>query len=130
MAYRVEIARNAEAELEELYLWVVARAPQQGAKWFNGLERAVLSLDQHPKRCPVAPESIDPDHPVRVLSYGRKPHIYRIFFTVDDTAQLVRVVHVRRAARRPPMPDELRVGRLGDEAASRADRPFPWRAFS
>ena len=70
MTYRVEIARNAEAEFEELYLWVVARAPQQGAKWFNGLERAVLSLDQHPKRCPVAPESIDSDQPVRVLSYG------------------------------------------------------------
>jgi len=45
MPYRVEIARNAEADLEELYLWAVARAPQQGAKWFNGLERAVLSLD-------------------------------------------------------------------------------------
>jgi plasmid stabilization system protein ParE len=60
MAYRVEIARHAEADLEALYLWVVERAPQQGARWFNGLERAVLSLDQHPKRCPVAPESFDP----------------------------------------------------------------------
>ena len=45
MAYRVEIARNAEAELEELYLWVVQRAPQQGAAWFNGLEHVILSLD-------------------------------------------------------------------------------------
>jgi len=108
MAYRVEIARNAEAELEELYLWVVARAPQQGAKWFNGLERAVLFLDQHPKRCPIAPESIDPDQSVRVLSYGRKPHVYRIFFTVDDDARLVHVVDVRRTARRPPLPDELK----------------------
>jgi hypothetical protein len=35
MAHRVEIAKNAEAELEGRYLWVVARAPQQGAKWFN-----------------------------------------------------------------------------------------------
>ncbi len=41
MAYRVEIARKTE--LEELYLWVTARAPQQGARWFNGLEQAVLS---------------------------------------------------------------------------------------
>jgi plasmid stabilization system protein ParE len=41
MAYRVEIARRAEADLEELYLWVVDRAAQQGARWFNGLERAV-----------------------------------------------------------------------------------------
>jgi len=85
MAYRVEIARHAEAELEELYLWVVARAPRQGAKWFNGLERAVLSLDAHPKRCPVAAESSDRHRPVRVLSYGRKPHVYRDFFTVDDS---------------------------------------------
>jgi toxin ParE1/3/4 len=108
MAYRVEIAKNAEAELEELYLWVVARAPQQGSKWFNGLERAVLSLDHHPKRCPVAPESIDPDDSVRVLSYGRKPHVYRIFFTVDDDANVVRVVHVRRGARRSPIPEELK----------------------
>jgi plasmid stabilization system protein ParE len=108
MAYRVEIARRAEADLEELYQWVVERAPQQGARWFNGLERAVLSLDEHPKRCPVAPESIDPDQPVRVLSYGRKPHVYRIFFTVDDLAGRVRVVHVRRSARRPAAPDELK----------------------
>jgi toxin ParE1/3/4 len=107
MAYRVEIARNAEAELEELYLWVVGRAPQQGAKWFNGLEHAVLSLHEHPKRCPVAPESIDPDHPIRVLSYGRKPHVYRVFFTVDDEANVVRVVHVRRGARRRPIAEEL-----------------------
>ena len=109
MVYRVEIAKNAEAELEELYLWVMSRAPQQGATWFNGLERAVLSLDQHPKRCPVAPESIDPDQPVRVLSYGRKPHVYRVFFIIDDPTQVVRVVHVRRGARRPPLAGELKV---------------------
>jgi len=108
MAYRVEIARRAEADLEELYLWVVERAPQQGTRWFNGLERAVLSLDEHPKRCPVAPESFDPDRPVRVLAYGRKPHTYRIFFTVDEDAEIVRVVHVRRAARQRAMTEELR----------------------
>ena len=95
------------ADLEELYLWVVARAPQQGAAWFNGLERAVLSLDQHPERCPVAPESIDPDRPVRVLSYGRKPHVYRVFFTIDRNASVVRLVHVRRSARRRPTAEEL-----------------------
>ena len=108
MAYRVELARNAEVELEELYLWVVARAPHHGAKWFNGLERALLSLDHLPKRCPVAPESINPDQPVRVLSYGRKPHVYRVFFTVNDTAGAVRVVHIRHRARTAPVPDELK----------------------
>lgn len=107
MAYRVEIARRAEADLEELYRWVVERAPQRGARWFNGLERAVLSLDQHPKRCPVAPESFDAEDPVRVLTYGRKPHGYRVFFTVDDDAEIVCVLHVRRGARQPPMAEEF-----------------------
>jgi plasmid stabilization system protein ParE len=108
MAYRVEIAKNAEAELEELYRWVVARAPQQGAKWFNGLERVILSLDQHPERCPLAPEGFDRDHPVRVLSYGRRPRVYRIFFTVDHPTKVVRVVHIRRGARERPTVDELK----------------------
>lgn len=110
MAYRVEIARSAEADLEELYLWVVARAPHQGAKWFNGLERAVLSLDELPKRCPVAAESFDPGLPVRVLNYGRKPHVYRIFFTLDDDGHVVHVVHIRGGARRPATPEELKGG--------------------
>jgi toxin ParE1/3/4 len=107
MAYRVEIARRAECDLEELYLWVVERAPQQGAQWFNGLERAVLSLHQYPKRCPIAPDSLDPENPVRVLSYGRKPHVYRVFFIVEDEASVVRVVHVRRGAKRHPSVEAL-----------------------
>ena len=107
MAYRVELAKNAEAELEELYLWVVERAPSQGAAWFNGLERAILSLEQLPKRCRVAPESFDPDQPVRVLNYGRKPYGYRVFFIIDETAKVVRVLHIRRGARQRPTPGDL-----------------------
>lgn len=87
----------------------MGRATRSAARCsrFNGLEQVILSLDQHPKRYPEAPESIDPDHPVRVLSYGRKPHGYRVFFTVDDDTSVVRVVHVRRGARRRPTPGEL-----------------------
>ncbi len=108
MAYRVEIAKGAEAQLEELYVWVVQRAPTQGAAWFNRLERAMLSLDLNPKRCPIAPESFDPDQPVRVLNVGRSPHVYRVFFTVDDSADVVRVVHIRRGARKGPGPSEIK----------------------
>ncbi len=32
MAYRVEIARSAAADLEELYLWGVVRAPHHGSE--------------------------------------------------------------------------------------------------
>jgi hypothetical protein len=83
----------------------VERASQHGAKRFNSFERAVLSLDQHPKRCPVAPENLDTDGPVRVLTYGRKPHTYRVFVAVDD--DVVRVLHVRRGARQRPTVEEV-----------------------
>lgn len=108
MAYRVDIARTAEAELEALYLWVVSRAPSQGVAWFNGLERAVLALDESPERCPVAAESIGGDRPVRVLRHGRRPHVYLVFFTVDHDRQRVRVLHVRRGARQGPTAADLK----------------------
>lgn len=73
MAYRVEIAKSAELQLEELYLWVVARAPTQGAAWFNRLEKTILSLDVNPERCQTAAESFDPDQPVRALNFGAQP---------------------------------------------------------
>jgi plasmid stabilization system protein ParE len=108
MVYRVEIAKSAEIELQELYLWVVERAPGQGAAWFNGLEDAILSLEQHPQQCRIAPESFDPDQPVRVLNHGRSPHVYRVFFTVNDNTKVVRVIHVRRGARQRPTQGELK----------------------
>jgi hypothetical protein len=60
------------------------------------------------ERCPLAPESFNPDRPVRVLTYGRKSHAFRIFFTIDDDGEIVRVLHVRRGVRQPPMAEELR----------------------
>jgi toxin ParE1/3/4 len=108
MAYRVEFAKNAEVQLEELYLWVVERAPSRGAAWFNGLERAILSLEQLPERCRIAPESLDPDLPVRVFNYGRSPHVYRVFFTIHEAIKVVRVVHIRRGARQRPEPGEIK----------------------
>jgi hypothetical protein len=84
-------------------------APQPGRAWFNGLERAILSLEQLPKRFRITPESFDPDQPVRVLNYGRRPYVYRVFFTIDKAATVVQV-HIRRGARQRPAPGDLTGG--------------------
>ena len=99
MAFRVELTKSAEADLEALYLWVKGRAPHQGAAWFNRLEQAILSLGQHPARCPIASESADPKRPVRVLHYGRARQVYRVLFWIDGADRAVYVLHVRRGAR-------------------------------
>ena len=74
--------------------------------WFNGLERAIPTLERHPTRCPIAPENIGSTHPVRGLLYGRKPHVYRVFFTVDRAARVVRIVHLRHGAKQRPTAEE------------------------
>ena len=71
MAYRVELAKNAEAELEELYLWVVERAPNQGAAWFNGLEHAILALERFPKRARIA---LFPSRPTARCPEPQRPY--------------------------------------------------------
>jgi plasmid stabilization system protein ParE len=99
MVFRVELTKTAEADLAELCAWVVARAPGQGAVWFNGLEKTVASLDRLPERCPVAPESVDPKRPVRVLHHGTGRNVYRVLFWIDGSARAVRVLHIRRGSR-------------------------------
>ncbi len=108
MAYRVELTRNAETELEDLYLWVFERAARQGTAWFNGLEQAILSLERLPTRCHVASDPLDRDQPVRVLNYGRRAHVFRVFFTIAETSKVVRILHIRRGARQEPTHGDLK----------------------
>ena len=68
----------------------------------------MLGLDEHPERCPIVPERAEPDRPIRVLRDGRQPHIYLVYFIVDASRQVVRVLHVRRGARQPPTPGDLK----------------------
>jgi plasmid stabilization system protein ParE len=107
MAYRVDLSRNAAADLDALYLWLTERAPSRGIAWFNDLERAILALAQMPRRYRIAAESLDKDQPVRVLHYGRSPHVYRVFFTIDGRVKVVTVLHIRHGARKRPTPSDL-----------------------
>lgn len=107
MAFRVNITSSAEEDLERLYQWVVLQAPRRGPEWFNGLERLIYTLEQNPRRCPLAPENYQPDDGIRQLLYGKKPNIYRILFHVIEKEKEVYVLHIRHGARRPIPPKEL-----------------------
>jgi len=55
----------------------VERVPLRGARRFNGLERAVLSLDQHPKRFPVGARERRRRSLPETESRGRGPRLAR-----------------------------------------------------
>jgi hypothetical protein len=57
MAYHVEFAARAARDLEILYVKKKAAEFRVAARWYNGLEEAVVALATQPHRCPVAPEN-------------------------------------------------------------------------
>lgn len=94
MTYRVVILPEAEAELEEAYLYVREDSPARAKRWREKLLVKVKSLATFPERCAVAPESAALGVEVRHLVVGK----YRMLFVVRD--RTVMVLHVRHAARR------------------------------
>jgi toxin ParE1/3/4 len=100
MAYLVELAARAARDLEILYAEKNVAESQAATRWYNGLEDAVLTLATHPLRCPVAPEAQKLKRELRHLLYGKKPHVYRVIYQVDEKRQTVWVLHIRHGARR------------------------------
>lgn len=99
MTYLVEFAAHAVRDLEFLYLAKNAAESSAAARWFNGLEQAVYGLALHPYRCPVAPEARRAKRKLRHLLYGKRPHVYRVLYEVDEERQAVWVFTIRHGAR-------------------------------
>jgi len=95
MAYSVDITERAERDLDSIYLTIEAESSEQAREWFNGLERTVLSLDEHPARGTPIPEG----GVLRQLLHGRKGRRYRVIYAIDETSLTVTVLHIRHGAR-------------------------------
>jgi plasmid stabilization system protein ParE len=103
MAFRVEISLQAEHDAEGILDWLLLqKSGEAGIHWFLALDDAFASLAQFPERCPIAPENPRFPFEVRQLFYGRKPHVYRILFTVNG--DMVQVLHIRHGRRKPLTP--------------------------
>lgn len=96
MTYLVKIASRAERDLADLFQQINAHAVESAFHWYTGLKQAILSLEQHPNRCPLTRKRGG----IRHLLYGRKPNVYRVIFRVLRRQQFVEVLHIRHAARK------------------------------
>jgi plasmid stabilization system protein ParE len=100
MKFRVEVSAQAEADTSAILDWLLSQgAGETGIRWFLTLEEEIASLATFPERAPLAPESARFPFEVRQLLYGRKPHVYRILYSIEG--ETVRVLHIRHARRRP-----------------------------
>ena|ERR1700737_3037 len=96
MAYVVNITTRAERDLDHLYGKINAEHSEAALKWYRGLKEAIISLEDHPNRCPVTRKKDG----LRHLLYGHKPNIYRVIYRVLEKQKLVEVLHIRHGARR------------------------------
>jgi plasmid stabilization system protein ParE len=103
--YAVIVQPPARLDIESAYLYIRDRAPLATERWLEGIEKAILSLDQFPRRCPLAPESKEFPEEIRQMLYGRRTGKYRVLFVIRG--QEVRVLHVRHGARRWMRSDEI-----------------------
>lgn len=95
MAFRIKFSETADRNIYEILEWLVEEdAGDAGYRWFLGMREAIRSLGTMPKRCALAPEAVEFPFEVRQLLYGRKPHVYRVLFTIEDDT--VHVLHIRR----------------------------------
>jgi plasmid stabilization system protein ParE len=105
MPYRVVLTPEAEADLRTAYRYIREHAPRAARKWIRRAHQSVKTLSHHPERCPLAPESISFDEPIRELLFGTGNRgIYRFLFTVIDKS--VYVLHVRHGSMLPLNPEE------------------------
>jgi plasmid stabilization system protein ParE len=107
MPYRVELSDRAARDLAGLYEEKHADEFGAAARWFNGLEKAIGTLEYLPRRCSAAPEAKNAGRPLRHLLYGKKPHIYRVIFEIEEQHRLVAILTIRHAARQEFKPDNV-----------------------
>jgi len=97
MAYRVELSRRAERDLQSIFDFINAAESIAAKRWFFDLQDQIQSLSTLADRGTIT----DYDPALRFILYGNKPHVYRILYRIHVETTSVRIVHIRHGARRP-----------------------------
>lgn len=97
MKFQVLITPSAKADIFEINAWLLENYPDIAEKWLFGMSQSITSLSKIPERCPVSSESEAFDVIVHQLIYGKKPHTYRILFSIqNDKVFILRVRSTRQ----------------------------------
>ena len=97
MAYRVSLAHRAQIDISIAESWLSQLGLTVLKRWGARLAKALQILEADAHRFPLAEEDVDLSYALRESTFGRKPHIYRILFTVTESD--VFIYRIRHAAR-------------------------------
>jgi plasmid stabilization system protein ParE len=98
MAYRVNLTVRVLRELDEIYNEINVAGSAGAARWFSRMEDTIQLLASSPRMGKPAREAAG----VREIIYGKKPHLYRILYEIDETAKSVEVLSIWHGRRKLP----------------------------
>ena len=103
MTYRIDLSSIAKAEADAAFINFSQYTTIETAQaWYQGLIKAISTLETMPHRCSLARENAFFSQEVRQLLYCQGKNTYRIIFTIldDQLIPTVRILNIRSAAQR------------------------------
>lgn len=104
--FEVLLTKKAQEEVDQSHVWWAEnRSPEQANRWYVGFFQAMISLEQNPNRCPLAPENDQFPYELRQLNYGLGSNpTHRAIFTIRNNVVLI--LRIRHLAQRLIQPDD------------------------
>ena len=88
--YRVEITEAAEADITEIWEYIIQDKPDAATAFVLRLEEQIGTLERFRERCPLVPENELLGTAYRHLLYGNYQTIFKI---VESRVIIMRVLH-------------------------------------
>ncbi len=83
MNSEVVFLKEAQADIDAVYTYILNQSPQGAAHWLDALEAAIDALGQNPKRYARAPENELVSATIQNLSFKtRRGRPYRLVYTI------------------------------------------------
>ena len=102
MAFRVEISPRAVNDLDEIARYIKEQSSfGQAEEWFNGIIAAIGTLEDMPRRCPIADVSKELGQEVRLLLCGKRNRKYKVYYSIRQKTPSTGTVQVFGEARSP-----------------------------
>lgn len=95
--YTVLLQARAERDLRTISRYIHAESGIAAAAWLDRFYIIIEGRQHLPERGLL----VQRQPRVRRIAYGRRPHVYHVFYAVNEATATVHVLHIRHGARKP-----------------------------
>ena len=100
MERTLDVRSKAREDIRRFHSFIARKVSHRSAdEWYVGLILRFRRLAKDAEKWPEADEAGTLGLDLRMLLHGKKPHVYRIIFTIDgDTVNVLRIRHAAQDA--------------------------------